>query len=267
MALPYEVVVPVFLTIAAALGLGLVAAPRLTGAVGRSWAGRVRVVSGVALVVIVAGVSGLYALGAPIDPNSRPLQFGSAFGGSDPRLLETRDFPGTGVPGLQEYDYAYSPGAQISNALTIANGSGVPLTLLAISAETQPGVSSIEFRLPSRLSSDLPPTYENEYPDQPPGILASQPFHSFGIPARGEIGLAVRVTLGQCLGTQPVPTLAAGESLLPGSDPTLAGGYDVLTVIDVRYVQLGIERSETIALPFVMHVITSAKNVYGCPSA
>ena len=266
MAIPYEVVVPGFLVIAAGLALVFLTAPRLAEIGGILRATWIRIVSGIALAVLVAAALGLYALGAPIDPNSRPLELGHAFGGDDLRLLGMRAVPGSGVPGLQEYDYAYSPGAQISDAFTISNGSGVPLTVLAVNADTHPGVTSIEFRLPSILSSDLPPIFENEYADQPPGHSASQPLHSFEIPAHGEIGLAVRVTLGKCKGTQSVPTVDPNQGLLPSSDPSLAGGYDALTVIDVRYSQLGIERTETMALPFVMHVITSEKNVYGCPS-
>ena len=227
----------------------------------------IRVAAGIALALLVGGAFTFNALGAPIDPNSHPLRFGHAFGGDDPRLLVVRESPvSQTTPRLQEYDYAYAPGAEIRIAFTLSNGSGVPLTVSEVDANTSSGIGSIEFRLPPRLSSDLPPTYPNEYPDQQPDAWASQQFHSFEIPAQGEVGLAVAVTL-QCPGASPAATLPPGASPLPASDPALTGGYDVLSVIEVRYAQLGIARTDLIALPFVMHVITSAKNVNGCPSA
>jgi hypothetical protein len=75
-AVPYEVVEPAFIALVVALVLLILAAPRLAG-MGRFFRGpRFRIVTGTALVVVVGGALGLTALGAPLDPEGRPLQFG-----------------------------------------------------------------------------------------------------------------------------------------------------------------------------------------------
>ena len=266
MAVPYEVVEPVFIVLVAALVLLILAAPRLAG-MGRLFRGpRFRIVTGTILAVVVGGALGLSALGAPLDPGGRPLQYGHAFGGNDPRLLAMRSTPGlTGM--LQEYDYAYAPGAEVRVSFLLLNASKAPLTVSSIDADTSANVSSIQFRLPPILNSDLPAAYLNEYPNESADAWASRPFHSFDIAVGDEVGLVASVTLGECPGASPVPTLAPSASPLPNSDPRLGGGFDVLSVIEVRYVQLGIARTETIDLPFYMHAVTGQINTYGCPPA
>ena len=149
----------------------------------------------------------------------------------------------------------------------MSNAGGTALTVSAIDAAVYEGVRSVDFRLPARLSPDLPPTYPGQDPNLPSAAWASQPFHAFDIPASSQVGLGVAVTLGVCIGASPLPTLAPGASLLPGDKRTLGGGFDVLWSIDVRYVQLGIERTASITMPFVMHVNTGATYMYGCPPA
>jgi hypothetical protein len=265
-AVPYEVVEPAFIALVAALVLLIVAAPRLAG-MGRLYRGpRFRIVTGTALIVVLGGALGLTALGAPLDPANQPLQPGHAFGGNDPRLLAMRGSPRlTGM--LQEYDYAYAPGAEVRISFLLLNASKAPLTVFSIEADTGANVSLIQFRLPPILNSDLPAAYPNEYPNESADAWASRPFHSFDIAAGDEVGLVASVTLGECPGTSPVPTLAPSASPLPESDPRLGGGFDVLGVLVVRYVQLGIARTETIVLPFYMHVVTSQTNSNGCPPA
>ncbi len=268
MAISYEVIQPGSIAIVIGLVLLFLIAPKLAGRAKTLRTKRIRIATGIALAVLVAGAIGLNTLGAPLDPASRPLRTGHAYGGDDPRLLAMRDLPRSGTnPLLSEYDYAYSPGAEIRIAFTLANAGSAPLTVVAIESPPSLNVRSVEFRLPSAVNSGLPATYANQYPGQPPGALADRQFHSFEIPAQGEVGLATAVTMGECPGSSPVPTLAPGASLLPSADPSLAGGFDVFNVIDVRYVQFGIARTETIVLPFSMHAVTGETNVYGCPPA
>jgi hypothetical protein len=265
-AVPYEVVEPAFIAFVVALVLLILAAPRLAGMGGFFRGPRLRIVTGTALIVVVGGALGLSALGAPLDPGGRPLQFGHAFGGNDPRLLAMRGSPSlTGM--LQEYDYAYAPGAEVRISFLVLNASKAPLTVSSIDADTGANVSSIQFRLPPILNSDLPAAYPNEYPNESADAWASRPFHSFDIAAGDEVGLVASVTLGECPGASPVPTLAPSASPLPESDPRLSGGFGVLSVISVRYVQLGIARIETLALPFTMNAVTNQTNTYGCPPA
>jgi hypothetical protein len=265
-AFPYEVVDPAFIALVAALVLLILAAPRLAG-MGRLFRGpRFRIVTGTALVVVVGGALGLTALGAPLDPEGRLMQFGHAFGGNDPRLLAMRSSQSlTGM--LQEYDYAYAPGAEVRISFLLLNASKAPLTVSSIGAHTSANVSSIQFRLPPILNSDLPAAYPNEHPNESADAWASQPFHSLDIGAGEEVGLVAAVSRGACPGAAPVPALAPSASPLPNSDPRLGGGFDVLSVLQVHYVQLGIARTETIDLPFYMHAVTGQTNTYGCPPA
>ena len=166
-----------------------------------------------------------------------------------------------------EYDYAYAPGAEVRISFLLLNASKAPLTVSSIGAQASANVSSIQFRLPPILNSDLPAAYPNEYPNESADAWASRPFQSFDIGAGEEVGLVASVTLGECPGASPVPTLAPSASPLPNSDPRLGGGFDVLSVLEVRYVQLGIARTETIDLPFYMHAVTGQANTYGCPQA
>jgi hypothetical protein len=265
MAIPYEVAEPIFVAIVAALVLLVLAAPRLAGAGGIVSGPRLRVVAGVALVAMVGSAVGFNALGAPLDPGRRSIQNGNGFGGNDPRLLAMRGSPSLDGSGPEyEYDYAYAPGAEVRMSFTLLNFSNAPLTLTEVDAGLGPNVSSVRFLLPPKVSSDAPAAYPNAYPNEPADAFANQPFHSVDMAAGAEIGIVVAVTLGQCPGASPVPTLAPSASLLSESDPSLYSGFNALSAITVRYVQLGISRSESLPLPFTMNAVTSPASTYGC---
>jgi hypothetical protein len=130
-------------------------------------------------------------------------------------------------------------------------------------SEANPNVRSVDLRLPPQLSQDLPPTYPNEGS----GNWSSEPFRPFEIPAHGEVGLAVAVTLGVCPGMSPVATLGPGASLVPESDPSLTGGFTALGSITFHYSALGISRSANVVLAGTIVIIASEPNVYGFPPA
>jgi hypothetical protein len=265
MAVPYEILEPACLAVAFGLALAFLIAPRIADlADGLPRARGIRLVTGSVLAMIVGVGLGLQALGAPIDPNNQPLHFGHAWGSADPRLLAVRQLLATSADTPQvQLLYAYSPGAEIRVGITLENDGAAPLTVTGIDSPAGPWVDSVQFRLPPQLSADLPPAYPNQGTDN----WSSQPFHPFQIPAHGEVGLAAAVTLGVCPGMSPVPTLGPGASLMPESDPSLTGGFTALSDINVRYTAFGISRSAAIVLAGAIEIVTSARNVYGCPPA
>lgn len=264
MAVPYELLwwVAVLVVIGLA-GLWLIA-PRLAArspAQTRDFAGRsqrIRIGSAALLVALVAVAVGARAAGAPLAPSDQPLVFGHAYGGDDPRLIALVD----SNEGPQ-YDYAFAPGAEIRIGITLSNNGSVPLTVTGLAPEPITTVRALELRLPpGELTADLVPAYPDEGSDR----WASEPFHAFDVPAHGEIGLVLAVTIGTCPAIPPVPTLAPEASLLPGSDPSLAGTVTGVGELNFEYVAVGIARTAAIELPFSM-VVIGTPGTFGCPSA
>jgi hypothetical protein len=266
MAIPYEVLEPTFIAVVLGLAVLFVIAPALRlGPDTERRTRTIRLVTGTVLAIVIVGSLGLRALGAPIDPTSQPLHFGHSWSDGGPRLLAEMDLhpaSGQGFPAV-ELLYAYAPGAEIRAGITLANDGDVPLTVTGFDSPANPNVRSVELRLPPQLSHNLPPPYPNEGTDD----WSSEPFHPFEIPAHDEAGLAVEVTLGVCPGMTPVATLAPSASLIPASDPSLTGGFTALSDINVRYTALGISRTANIVLGGTIYIITSERNVYGCPPA
>lgn len=265
MLLPYEVVGLAIALVVAGLTAASWVAPGLATRLPPTFPGgsdpqrrtrQVRSASLALLAIVVVGAFVLRAAGAPLAPDDRPLGFGHAWGGDDPRLLAAM--------GLERGDqlfFAYAPGAEIRTGITLANDGNVPLTVTGLEPPLSPYVRSLELRLPpGTLSPDLLPVYPGE------GVRwTSEPFHPFDIPAHGEVALGLAVTLGTCTGMMPLPTLAPGASLLPESDPRLdLGGFDAVDALRIHYTAFGISRTATVTLRSVLLVVTGAAG--GCPS-
>jgi hypothetical protein len=256
-AIPYEALVGVAVIVVFGSAVAWLAAPMLAAryATGRSRG--IRVVIGVVLAILVVATAGLRAAGAPLAPSDQPLQYGHAYGGDDPRLLSIGRGPGT------QYMYAYAPGAEIRTGITLANDGDVPLTVTGLEPASIPNVRSIELRLsPGAPTQDLLPVYPNEGSDR----WSSEPFHPVEIPAHGEIGLGLAVTIGVCPGAPTRPTLAPGASLLPESDPSLGGVMAGIGELHIRYSAFGVARTAIVTMPFSM-VVVGQPNVTGCAPA
>jgi hypothetical protein len=225
-SIPYELVDATFILVA----LGLLAALR-----------RFRRSAAVLLVVLLVGFLGLRAIGAPLWPDDQPLILDGSWGGSDPSLLAFQD-DGTGFGQLV---YAFQPGGQIRTGLTFGNSGPVPLTVTGIEPPVSHGFDrSFELLLPpGPLRPDLPPDAAEVGP-----AWTSVPFHPFEIPVNSDAALGLVVTLYDCPGLKPVPTLAPGSTLEPSIDPALTSGYTAVDQITIDYTVLGISRSAHLAL-------------------
>jgi hypothetical protein len=264
MAVPYEV----FVVVVVGIVMGLLVAWRASDAItSRLWARaggsadakrrarHVRTGCGLVFAVVLVSTVGARWLGAPLAPADQPLQFGHASVTGGPALIAS-----TSSAGDRSDDYAYAPGAEIRDGITLENNGDVPLTVTGLANDSIPFIRSLELRLPSGpLTQDIPPLY----PNGGSATWASEPFHPFEIPAHGEVGLALDVTVGTCSTISPVPTLAAGASLIP-DDPSFWGALTAVSELHVEYEAFGLARTATIELPF-REVVIGGREVTGCP--
>jgi len=235
MTVPYELVDAA--VILAALGL-LVALRRF------------RRTAALLLLVLVVGFLGAWAIGAPLGPGDGRLILEGAWGGSDPSLLAVQDQD----TGFGQFTYAFRPGGKVQTGLVLGNIGPVPLTVTGIEQPVHVGLDrSFELVLPpGPLAPDLPP--------DSPGVgpaWTSVPFHSFEIPASGDVALGLVVNFYDCPDTQPVPTLPPGSSLEPSLVDTYSSGYTAASQITIDYTVLGISRSAPLTLNSPLAVVAN----------